>query len=458
MPAESKTLKRSLNSIEALLLTLSAITPAASVFIIAPGVVQQAGTGACLSFLGAGLVGVFMALVYAELSSAFPLTGGEYAIVGRVLGPGAGFVVMAVNLVTQVSIVAVFSLGLADYLGPLFPGVSPVKLGLVNVGITTFLGFLNIRTNSIVTGAFLSVELLLLLVLSYLGFAHASHPLSDFFLHPVHANAAGALEPAALAIIGLATTVAIFACNGYGQAVYLGEETHDAATKIARVILAAVAVTIVAEAVPVAAVLLGSRDLKAALNSKSLLMDFVGGHGGERLKTLMSLGIALAIVNASIAAIVLTARQFFSTGRDQVWPGAFNRSLTRVHGRFHSPWVATLVVGLLAAAACLVRLDFLLVLTGTSLLAVYSALCLAAIVGRRGGTTSHGRYRMPWFPIPAVAGFFSLAYAGYASYLDEAVGRPSLVVTGLMILFSAGYYVFVLRRRGVWILRGPGEI
>jgi amino acid transporter len=366
-------------------------------------------------------------------------------------------VVLAVNLVTLVSIVAVFSLGLADYLGPLFPGLSPVKLGLVNVVITTLLAFLNIRTNSILTGVFLSVELLLLLVLSYFGFAHPHQPLADILFHPVHANGAGVLEPVALAIVGLAMTVAIFACNGYGQAVYLGEETHDAATNVARVILAALAVTIIAEAVPVTAVLLGSRDLKAALNSKALLMDFVGEHGGERLKTLMSLGIALAIVNASIAAIVLTARQFFSTGRDQVWPGAFNRSLTRIHGRFHSPWMATLVVGFLAGAACLVRLDFLLVLTGTSLVAVYAALCLAALVGRRQGTTSHGRYRMPWFPIPALAGLASLGYAGYASYLDEAVGRPSLVVTGAMILVSAGYYIFVVRRRGAWVLRGPGE-
>jgi len=70
----------------ALLITLSAVTPAASVFIIAPGVIKQAGTGAIWSFLAAAVVGVFMAFVYAELASALPLTGGEYAIVGRTLG------------------------------------------------------------------------------------------------------------------------------------------------------------------------------------------------------------------------------------------------------------------------------------------------------------------------------------------------------------------------------------
>src|SRR2546428_660323 len=87
-------LRRGLRVLGALLITLSAITPASSVFIIAPGVMQQAGTGAIWSFLAAGVVGVFMAFVYAELASAFPLTGGEYAIVGRTLGRLPGFMIM----------------------------------------------------------------------------------------------------------------------------------------------------------------------------------------------------------------------------------------------------------------------------------------------------------------------------------------------------------------------------
>ena len=110
-------LRRGLKVIGALLITLSAITPASSVFIIAPGVMAQAGTGAVWSFLAAGVVGVFMAFVYAELASAYPLTGGEYAIVGRTLGRLPGFMIMAMILFTQVIIVAVIAL-----YGPRVPG------------------------------------------------------------------------------------------------------------------------------------------------------------------------------------------------------------------------------------------------------------------------------------------------------------------------------------------------
>jgi amino acid transporter len=83
MASEASGFKRSANPLEALLITLSGITPAVSVFAVAPGIIQAAGTGALLSFLAAAVIAVFMAFVYAELASAYPLTGGEYAIVGR---------------------------------------------------------------------------------------------------------------------------------------------------------------------------------------------------------------------------------------------------------------------------------------------------------------------------------------------------------------------------------------
>ena len=44
-------------AVGALFLTLSAETPASSVFVILPGVVQTAGTGALISMAAAGLVG-----------------------------------------------------------------------------------------------------------------------------------------------------------------------------------------------------------------------------------------------------------------------------------------------------------------------------------------------------------------------------------------------------------------
>jgi amino acid transporter len=450
-------LKRSMKLLGILLITVSAITPASSVFIIAPGVIQEAGSGAFLSFVAAAIVGIFMAYVYAELSSAFPLTGGEYAIIGRVLGPFPGFVVLGLTLVTLVLIVAVIALGVGIYLGAVFPDLPTATTAAVTVIVSTLVAILNIRTNAVVTGIFLCIEILALLVLSVLGFTHMSRPLTDLMFHPVVLDSSGALAAAPVAAIGLATSVAIFAYNGYGQAVYFGEETHDAPRHIARAILWALAITVFAELVPVTAILLGAPDLKALLGSQNMLGDFITARGGATLNTVISLTIALAIFNAVIAILLQVSRLLFSTARDQAWTPALNRVLASTHSRFHSPWAATVVCGVLGAAACYVNENLLFVITGTSLVVIYAALCVAAIAGRRTGSTAHGVYRMPLFPLAPIAAALALVYVTYANWEDPVIGRPSLYTTVGIIVISAIYYAAILRRRGNWELRGPAS-
>lgn len=452
---EADSLKRSMKMFGALLITLSCITPAASVFIIAPGVVKQAGTGALPSFLIAAIVCIFTAMIYAELSSAFPTAGGEYSIVGRVLGPFAGFIVLGLNLFTITLIVAVIALGIGNYVGAVLPGISQVTAGVATVIVTTLFGILNIRVNAIITGAFLAVELLVLALVAWLGFLNAERPIADFLFHPVFMNSDGVLELASPHIIGLATAVAIFAYNGYGQAVYLSEEMHDAPYCIGRTIIWALLITVVTEVVPVTAMLQGAPDLKNLFASDNMLTDFIASRGGQTAALIAGLGIALAILNANIATILMLARQFFSTGRDHVWPHAINYALTRVHKRYHSPWVATLLCGALAVGACFIDLDFLLVMTSTSIIVVYAALCIAVIVGRRKGITKHSGHPMAFYPLPPMLGLAALGYVTYANYLDEAVGRPSLWVTCAMAALSAAYYFLVLRRKGIWQLRDP---
>src|ERR1700761_5564112 len=91
-------LTRSMGLLGVLFLVLSGETPASSVFTIVPNVLSQAGSGALISMAVALLIAACMAGIYGELGSAFPLAGGEYAIVGRTLGPLPGFMVMGLNL------------------------------------------------------------------------------------------------------------------------------------------------------------------------------------------------------------------------------------------------------------------------------------------------------------------------------------------------------------------------
>src|ERR1700761_1982701 len=177
-------LTRSLGRIGALLITVSGITPAASVFIMGQDVIRQAGTGALLSFIAAGLLGLATAYVYAELSSAFPVTGGEYSIIGRTLGPVWGFMTLGINLVGGALGQAVTALGLAEYLGVVVPGVPVLPTALAATAAVTALSVLHIRTNAWITGLFLAVELGALSLLAGLGLLHPHRDLGVVLLHP----------------------------------------------------------------------------------------------------------------------------------------------------------------------------------------------------------------------------------------------------------------------------------
>ena len=448
-------LERSMKLFGALLITLSSLTPASSVFIIVPGIVEQAGSGALISFCAAAAVSLMIALVYAELCSAFPLTGGEYAIVGRVLGPFPGFIVLGVNLLVLLLNISVIALGIGPYLAPLMPGLSNSWAALVSVIFTTLCGILNLRTNALITGAFLALELIALFVLTGLGVLHHARPLLPLITHPVLGEA---LLPASLRAIGLAGSASIFALYGFGNAIFLGEETHDAPSQIARAVLFALFIGFITQIIPLAAVLTGARDLGAMFAAgDGMFGAFVADRGGPGLSAVISLCIALAIINCNIAFVVLVARLLFSTGRDKVWPDAVNRALLLIHPRFGSPWVATLACGFLAAAFCFVPLSLLEVLTGTTIVVVYGSLCISALVGRRSGCTAHAWYRMPFHPWPSLLGLAGLAFVIYASFLDPVLGQPSLIATAIVIAISAAYYWLVLRRRGAWVLYAPGD-
>ncbi len=198
-------LKRSMRLFDNLLLTLSSTSPASSVFIIVPGIFATSGSGALLSMLLGACVGICMAFVYAELSSAFPLTGGEYAIIGRAVDPFFGFVVMGVTFASLVLVPAVMSLGISSYLGALNPTLPVVPTAMATIILATAIGILHGRANAVLTGIFLLIEMLALMVVSALGFLHPSRSLTELILHPlVLEGAKAALGPAPVASIGMA--------------------------------------------------------------------------------------------------------------------------------------------------------------------------------------------------------------------------------------------------------------
>ena len=449
LPDKPPALARSLGVAGVLFLTLSATTPASSVFVIIPGMLQAAGTGAIWAMILASLICVATAFIYAELSSAWPVAGGEYVAVAQTLGPMAGFVMLGVNVFNNVLFPPVAALGIASVMATVVPGLPAVPVAVAVMIGSTLVAILNIRVNAVITGLFLLVELAAVAVVMVLGFADHARPALQFLTHPMVATGQG-FAPASAASVGVATTIAIFALNGYGMAVYFGEEMHEAPKRIARTILAALALALLFEGVPLLALLLARIDLATLLTVDDPFGLLVRHRGSAGLSALVSVGIVLAIVNAIIACILACARFFYSTGRDRAWIPRIDDWLVAIHPRFDSPWIGTLIVGGMGTLACFLPMSMLLVLNGTGLVAIYGGIALAAMAGRHGGASAHAPYRMPLYPLAPAVTLLALAYVVWTSWLDVGEGRPGLIATAAQIAGSVLWYKLVLCRRGQW--------
>jgi amino acid transporter len=447
-------LHRQLGAFEVLLLTLSALSPAASVFISGAAVVHLAGTGASIAFLGGGVIASILALLYAELAASFPHAGGPYGSVSGALGSRAGFVVQALYIVTSPAFVAFTAWGFGDYVHFLVPQLNPLFLALSAVLLAVLISILNLRTNAWVTALFLGIELVAILIFSTVCATHPARSFGEVLSHPVMPGPKG-LVPTSIEAAALGVVAGAWACAGANWAMFFGEELHDAPKRIGGVIAMAGVIASFLISIPVVLFTLSARGLPSALSAEAPFAAFLTQAGGTRLGTLVSLGIATAIFNSLIVSTIASSRSYYTNGRDGIFPRRVNSALTRIHDRFKSPWIATLVLGAIGAGFCLwgERMNILL-LSGE----VYSGalVALAVLIGRRLGRTGRTGYRTPLFPLAPLFGLLVALGFVVASYMDPEAGRPSMMILLGVVAAAAIYYQLVLKPRG-WSVQIPTE-
>ena len=324
-------LHRRLSAFGVLLLTLSCLSPAFSVYGIGSDVLQHAGTGAVgLFLLGIGAA-VVWAVVYAELGSAYPYAGGDYVGVGSILGRWAGLVTLAIWTVTAGPNNAFEAKIIATYVGELAPGVPPPLVIFGALAAAVGIALLAVRLGAWVTGLFLGVEMAAVVALMAVGFSHPARSLGAVIAHPAVLGHGGVLEPTALGVLALAGISAVYGTVGGNQAIYFGEELKDPHRRMGGVILMAGLIGALTTALPVIAVVLGTRDLAAVLHSPAPIAAFMAQAAGPRTALLLCAGVALAIFNALIAQVMAYSRLYFSLGRDGLLHDALGRRLARVH-------------------------------------------------------------------------------------------------------------------------------
>jgi amino acid transporter len=431
-------LNRGLNFLGNIALTLSDITPTASLLVVGPVVIATAGTGSIWAYLIGCFLAMNVALCMGELGSMFPSAGGLYSIVTRVIGKPVGFLGMLLYVGQAIFLPASIAIGTGLYVNALVSGVSTTAAAVVVMVAVTLLALLKINFNAILTGFFLMLELTVVVILFFAGVLHLGQPLS-ILTDPVIPDG-GVLTSVATGAVVTALATAMFSVNGYDSAINFSEETEGSAAQIGKAVVTAAAIGILCEIVPFIVSLFGAEDLRAVLASETPLTDVIESAFGTTVVDIVTVGAIIAIFNASLAITLQFARIMFSTARDQAWPGPIARALTRVN-RNGAPWVATLFIGVCATVLCLrSTLPSVVSSTAVMIISLYALIAISSLVSRVRQRELPRPYRMPLWPVPPV-----IALVGVGIALSKQTQRDLLIVLGIFV-FGVLYYGLYLRR------------
>jgi amino acid transporter len=449
-------LKRSFGAVGNAILTLSAMSPATTVFVYVSVLLFMVGTWSFPATIMAAFIAAGMGLVYAELGTAYPIAGGEYAIIGRVLGRGTGFVVFVILLLFYTLLIASFALGAGIQLQTIWSTIDPRMAGLILLVLAAGLAVLRVRTSWIVTTVMLALELVSIGIVSVMGFAHAHDPVGRLLV-PKAFVPSGAAAPITWSVLLVGLTLAFFNMTGFNVSVLFSEETKKARQHIGRAVLLAVAVFVVIVTVPTAAALLGAPSLRKLSTDPAAMTNLVSSLGAGRLGTFITLAIVVAIFNALVANIMGFGRVLWSGARDQVLPQPVNGWLEAVHPRYCTPWVACIVMAAAGAFSLFSSaITGLVTLMGVITLVFMSLMCVAALRIRLMRDAPR-RYLMPLWPFVPIA-----VLTSFALMATSQTAKDVLIVLVTAVTATIYYLAYLRpRSRTKWVMLGaveePGE-
>ena len=158
---EPKALKRTLGLWDATAINVGAII-GGGIFVVTGIVAGLAGSALVVSMVVAGVIALFTALSFAELTAWQPVEGSVYEYSRQLVSPFAGFLTGWMWMVSNTFAGAAVSLGFGFYLAAAFPGL-PVNVvaAVVCLGFTA-LNFVGVKQSAMLNNVLVAVKLAVL--------------------------------------------------------------------------------------------------------------------------------------------------------------------------------------------------------------------------------------------------------------------------------------------------------
>ena len=425
---------------------------------------EHTGPAITLAFIVAAIGCGLAALCYAELAAMIPVSGSAYSYTYATLGEGVAWFVgwnLALEYVMSAAAVAVgwsgYVVNLCAELGLHFPAAltnAPLgkmannHLGLsgavVNVpavlivAALTWLCYVGVRESTRVNNAMVIVKIAIIVLFIIVGlkFVDTSqwHPFLPANTGEFgHFGFSGVIQGAA---------IIFFAYIGFDQAATTAQEARNPQRDLPIGILAALVISTVLYIV-MAAVMTGMVDYTKLDVAAPVAVALDAHPELFWLGLPVKIGAIIGMTSVILMSILGQPRIFMAMSRDGLLPPA----MQKVHPKYRTPHIATIITGVIAAAvAGVFPLDVLGELISIGILLAFTAVCAGVLVLRRTQPDTPRPFRVPGAAFTCIAGVVVCLGMTLALPHDTWIRLLVWSLIGGAVYFGYGYKHSRLRR------------
>ncbi len=448
-------LKRSMRGFSSFALSFSLISMTTGIFAGFGFAIRQFGPAIVWSWVLVAAGQLLVALVLAELSAHYPLSGYGYQWTSRLVNPHFGFFVGWALLVQFMTGFPGICSAMGQYAEALLaPGTRlPVSAKWITLGLISVAALIHlfgIRLAAFFNNAGVIAEIAgsvsVALVLLFLFGRHHPAPARLF----VETTAYPSGLPGGLQGFALSLLMGAWCLTGFEAAADLAEETRRPATVVPNAVVWSLVSSSCGGLLMLAAFLLAMPDLKAVQASSTPLSDILLARLGPGVTRVVMLVVFVSIFACALASLASATRLLFSMARDNMLPAS--SWLRRVHRTRATPTAAIVLVWFVSCVVVL-SLERIEIITAISAIATYvgyAGIILAAMRRVRPAQRDFGFTLGGWRAVvdpAALVWVIFLTAALTVPVADPTVGRlPSKVMIGAVVAGLAVYYLLIRAR------------
>jgi len=397
-------LKRSMGAFSSFAISFSLISITTGIFANFQLGIRQAGPAVIWSWSVVVVGQLLVALVIAELSTHYPLSGYGYQWSSRLVSPRFGYFVGWLLLLQFLTGFPGVCNALAEYMHG-FLQLDPdgwITVPRLTVLIISAIALIHIggirlasRVNDVGVTAEIAGSVLITVVLLAL-FGFASERGFEVLLDSTNFDTG---RPATIGAFALSLLMGAWCLTGFEAAADLAEETHRPRRTVPRAVIASELSSGIGGFFMLLAFILAISSLTQVQESDVPLLTILRSRFGDRLIVAAMLIVFVSIFACGVASMAATTRLLFSLARDNMLP--LSGLLKRVHPAKKSPVYAILVVWLVSSSVVLglEELGLITSISATAGYLGYGGIILASLRAPRGraqdGRFTLGRWRVP---------------------------------------------------------------